>query len=114
MTNYSMSSLNFILVKGTLLTGMNNATNPPILMTIDTGYRIDSGNTKEYHPRNSPSANNASPIETEIAPLFLLSRYDSIVSIAPYASKMNETDLKRYSNCTDETKKNGKIPTDLK
>ena len=93
---------------------MNNATNPPILMTIDTGYRIDSGNTKEYHPRNSPSANNASPIETEIAPLFLLSKYDSIVSIAPYASKMNETDLKRCSNCTDETKKNGKIPTDLK
>ena len=45
-----------------------------------------------------PNANNANPTETEIAPLFLFSKYDNIVSIAPYASKMNETDLKMCSN----------------
>ena len=92
--NYSNPSSNFILVNGTLLTGMNNAINPPILITIDTEYRIDSGNTNEYHPKNSPNANSANPAETEIAPLFLFSKYDSIVSIAPYASRMNEIDLK--------------------
>ena len=92
------SSLNFILVNGTLLTGMNNAINPPILIIIDAGYRIESGNTNEYHPKNSPNAKSPNPIETEIAPLFLFSKYDNIVSIAPYANKMKETDLKMCSN----------------
>lgn len=111
---YSKSSSNFILVRGTLLTGMNNAINPPILIVIDAEYRIDSGKTKEYHPKNSPNANNPNPTETEIAPLFLFSKYDNIVSIAPYANKINETDLKMCSNWTDETRNRGNTPTDLK
>ena len=37
-----------------------------------------------------------------------------MVSIAPYARRINETDLKICSNCTDETRNNGKTPTDLK
>ena len=98
MSYFPKSSSNFILVKGTLLTGMNSAINPPILIIIDAGYRIDSGNTNEYHPKNSPNAKSPNPIETEIAPLFLFSRYDNIVSMAPYANKINETDLKICSN----------------
>ena len=77
---------------------MNNAINPAILITIDIEYNIDSGNIKEYHPKNSPNAKNANPTETEIAPLFLFSKYDNIVSIAPYANKMNDTDLKICSS----------------
>ena len=80
--NQSKSS-NFILVSGILLTGINNAISPPILMVIEIEYNIDSGKTKEYHPKNSPSANNANPTATDIAPLFLFSKYDNIVSIAP-------------------------------
>ena len=76
--------------------------------------RIDSGNTNEYHPTNSPNAKSPSPTETEIAPLFLFSKYDNIVSIAPYAKRINDTDLKICSNCTDETRNSGIIPTDLK
>ena len=83
-------------------------------MVIDIEYNIDSGNTKEYHPKNSPNVKSANPIATEIAPLFLLSLYDSIVSIAPYTNRINEIDLKMCSNWTVDTKKNGKIPTDLK
>ena len=74
-----MPSSNFILVNGILLTGMNKDINPPILIIIDVVYRTDSGNTNEYHPKNSPNANNANPKETEIAPLFLFSKYDNIV-----------------------------------
>jgi hypothetical protein len=96
--NYSKSSSNFILVKGTLLTGMNNAISPQILIIIDAEYRIDSGNTNEYHPKNSPNAKSPNPKETQIVPLFRFSKYDNIVSIAPYANKMNETDLKTCSN----------------
>ena len=77
---------------------MNNAINPAILIIVDIEYNIDSGNIKEYHPKNSPNAKNANPIETEIAPLFLFSKYDNIVSIAPYANKMNDIDLKMCSN----------------
>jgi hypothetical protein len=77
---------------------MNNDINPPILIIIDAGYRIDSGNTNEYHPKNSPNARSANPIATEIAPLFLFSKYDNIVSMAPYANRINETDLKICSN----------------
>ncbi len=73
---------------------MNNAINPAILIVIDIEYRIDSGNTKEYHPKNSPIAKSANPNAIEIAFLFLLSLYDNIVSIAPYTSRINETDLK--------------------
>ncbi|GFN41361.1 MAG: hypothetical protein YK1312THETA_1010011 [Marine Group I thaumarchaeote] len=36
------------------------------------------------------------------------------VSIAPYASKINEIDLKIFSMCIDENKNKGRIPTDLK
>ena len=67
-------------------------------MVIDIEYSIDSGNTKEYHPKNSPNAKSPNPIATEIAPLFLLSLYDNIVSIAPYTNKINDTDLKICSN----------------
>ena len=77
---------------------MNNAINPVILIIIDIVYRIDSGNTKEYHPKNSPNAKSPNPNDTEITPLFLLSLYDNIVSIAPYTSRMNEIDLKICSN----------------
>ncbi len=77
---------------------MNNAINPAILIIIDIVYRIDSGNTKEYHPKNSPNAKSPNPNDTEIIPLFLLSLYDNIVSIAPYTSRMNEIDLKICSN----------------
>ena len=83
-------------------------------MVIDIEYNIDSGNTKEYHPKNSPNAKSANPTATETAPLFLLSLYDNIVSIAPYTSKINDIDLKICSNWTVDTRKNGKIPTDLK
>ena len=93
---------------------MNSAISPAILIIIDIEYNIDSGNTKEYHPKNSPIAKRANPIDTEIAPLFLLSLYDNIVSIAPYTSRINEIDLKICSSWTVETKKNGNIPTDLK
>ena len=93
---------------------MNSAISPEILIIIDIGYNIDSGNTKEYHPKNSPIAKRANPIDTEIAPLFLLSLYDNFVSIAPYTSRINEIDLKICSSWTVETKKNGNIPTDLK
>jgi len=81
-------------------------------MVIETGYNIDSGNTNEYHPKNSPRASIANPVATKIAPLFLFlfSKYDNIVSIAPYASRINETDLKMCSICTDDTKNNGNIP----
>ena len=94
----SKSSSNFILFNGTLLTGMNNATNPPILIVIDIEYNIDSGNTKEYHPKNSPNAKSPNPKATETAPLFLLSLYYNIVSIAPYTNKINEIDLKICSS----------------
>jgi len=114
MINYSNPSSNFILVNGTLLIGMNSAINPPILIIIDMIYIIDSGNTNEYHPKNSPNANNANPTAIEIVPLFLFSIYDNIVSIAPYANKINETDLKICSNWIEDTKNNGKIPIDLK
>ena len=77
---------------------MNNAINPAILIIIDIEYNIDSGNTKEYHPKNSPNAKSPNPTDTEITPLFLLSLYDNIVSIAPYTSRMNEIDLKICSN----------------
>ena len=77
---------------------MNSAISPEILIIIDIGYNIDSGNTKEYHPKNSPIAKRANPIATEIAPLFLLSLYDNIVSIAPYTSRINEIDLKICSS----------------
>ena len=80
---YSNPSSNFILVNGTLLIGINNATNPPILIIIEAEYKIDPGKTNEYHPKNSPNANIANPIATDIAPLFLFSKYDSNVSIAP-------------------------------
>ena len=93
---------------------MNNDINPPILIIIDAVYRTDSGNTNEYHPKNSPNAKSANPTATEIAPLFLFSKYDNIVSMAPYANKMNETDLKICSIWTEEIRNNGKIPTDLK
>ena len=46
--------------------------------------------------------------------MFLFSKYDIIVSIAPYASKINETDLKICSMWTDDTRNNGKIPTERK
>ncbi len=75
---------------------------------------IDSGKTNEYHPKNSPNAKSPRPNETQIVPLFRFLKYDNIVSIAPYASKINEIDLKTCSIWTDETKNNGKIPTDLK
>ena len=74
------------------------AISPAILIIIDIGYNIDSGNTKEYHPKNSPIAKRANPIDTDIAPLFLLSLYDNIVSIAPYTSRINEIDLKICSS----------------
>ncbi len=93
---------------------MNNAIKPEILIMIETEYNIDSGNTNEYHPKNSPNAKRDNPIATEIAPLFRFSKYDKIVSIAPYASKIKEIDLKMCSICTDDTKNKGKIPTDLK
>jgi len=97
-----------------LLTGINSAINPPILIIIDVKYNIDSGNTKEYHPTNSPKASSDKPVATDIAPLFLFSKYDRMVSIAPYARRINETDLKMCSICTEDTKNNGKTPTDLK
>ena len=53
---------------------MNNAINPAILIIIDIEYNIDSGKTKEYHPKNSPNAKSPNPTDTEIAPLFLLSQ----------------------------------------
>ncbi len=93
---------------------MNKAIRPEILIMIDTEYSIDSGKTNEYQPKNSPNAKRDNPVATKIAPLFLFSKYDKIVSIAPYASKINETDLKICSICTEETKNKGKIPTDLK
>ena len=93
---------------------MNKAIRPPILIRVETTYKIDSGNTNEYHPKNSPNAKRDNPIATDIAPLFLFSKYDKIVSIAPYASKINEIDLKMCSICTEDTKNNGRIPTDLK
>jgi len=37
-----------------------------------------------------------------------------MVSIAPYANKIKEIDLKMCSICTTETKNNGNIPIDLK
>ena len=111
---YSNPSSNFILVKGTLLIGINSANNPPILIIIDIEYKIDSGNRNEYHPKNSPNAKRANPTATEIVPLFLFSKYDNIVSMAPYANKMNEIDLKMCSNWTEDTRNNGKIPIDLK
>ena len=114
MKIYSKLSSNLILVIGTLLTGINNAINPEILIIIDETYRIDSGNTNEYHPKNSPKAKRDNPVATDIAPLFRFSKYDIIVSIAPYAKRMNETDLKICSIWTEDTKNNGKIPTDLK
>jgi len=93
---------------------MNKAIKPPILIIVETKYKIDSGNTNEYQPKNSPKAKRDNPTATEIAPLFRFSKYDNIVSIAPYASKIKETDLKICSICTEEIKNNGKIPTDLK
>ena len=81
---------------------------------IDAEYKIDSGNTNEYHPKNSPNANIANPMATDIAPLFLFSKYDNSVSIAPYANRIKEIDLKICSSCTDDTRNNGNIPIDLK
>ncbi len=95
--NHSKSLSKFIFRNGTLLTGTNNDSNPPIFIIIDIGYMIDSGKTNEYHPKNSPNARSPKPAETQMVPLFRFSKYDSIVSIAPYASKMNEIDLKTCS-----------------
>ncbi len=81
-------------VRGTLLTGIKRAIKPAIFIVTEVGYNMVSGKTKEYHPKNSPSASNPRPAATDIVPFFLLSKYDSIVSIAPYASRIKETDLK--------------------
>ena len=83
--NHSSSRLssNLIFFKGNFEVGINNAKRPEIFNTIDTEYRIDSGNTKEYHARNSPNAKNANPIPTANAPFCFPSIYETIVSIAP-------------------------------
>jgi hypothetical protein len=46
--------------------------------------------------------------------LFRFSKCDRIVSIAPYASKINEIDLNMCSICTEDTRNTGKIIIDLK
>ena len=73
-----------------------------------------SGNTNEYHPINSPSANRPRPTATKsVADLFPF-KYDIIVSIEPYTSKINETARNTYSRETNDTRNSGSTPTDLK
>lgn len=84
MLVYSSASLeNFIPLRGTRDTGMNKAKSPTILVETETGYRIDSGNTSEYQPRNSPSASRPRPEATKSVLFFFPSMYEIIVSIVP-------------------------------
>ena len=75
---------------------------------------IDSGNTNEYHAINSPNANSPNPTPTASAPFCFPSMYETMVSIEPYTSKINEKDLMICSIFIADKKNNGKIPTDLK
>lgn len=113
--NYSPSrSSNLIFLSGIFETGMNNDRSPLIFITIDIEYRIDSGNTNEYHAINSPNANSPNPTPTASAPFCFPSMYETMVSIEPYTSKINEKDLMICSIFIADKKNNGKIPTDLK
>ena len=71
--------------------------NPPILVIIETAYKIVSGNTNEYHPINSPNPKRPRPIATKRVVFFLPPIYDIIVSIAPYTNKINETARSMFS-----------------
>ena len=110
---YELSS-NVILRNGIFVIGKPNEINPPIFTQIDTEYIIVSGNTNEYHPINSPSANKPRPTATKsVADLFPF-KYDIIVSIEPYTNKINETARNTYSRETNDTRNSGSTPTDLK
>jgi len=111
--HYELSS-NVILRNGIFVIGKPNEINPPIFTQIDTEYIIVSGNTNEYHPINSPSANKPRPTATKsVADLFPF-KYDIIVSIEPYTNKINETARNTYSRETNDTRNSGSTPTDLK
>ena len=88
--------------------------NPLILIMIETTYKIVSGNTNEYHPINSPNPKSPSPTATKSVVFFLPCIYDSIVSIAPYTNKINETARSIVSTYPNDTKNNGRAPIDLK
>ena len=76
--NYELSS-NVILRNGIFVIGKPNEINPPIFIQIETEYIIVSGNTNEYHPINSHSANKPRPKATKsVAGLFPF-KYDIIV-----------------------------------
>ena len=88
--SYKFSSKE-IFRRGIFETGIPTDINPPILITMDTTYKIVSGKTNEYHPMNSPNPNSPSPIATKRVVFFLPWAYDIIVSIAPYTNRINET-----------------------
>ena len=73
------------------------AINPTILIRIEDAYKIVSGNTNEYHPTISPNPKRPRPIATKRVVFFLPWMYDSIVSIAPYTNKINETARSMFS-----------------
>ena len=71
--------------------------NPPILIIIEDTYKAVSGNTNEYHPTISPNPKRLRPMATKRVVFFLPWMYDSIVSIAPYTNKINETARSMFS-----------------
>ena len=79
-----------IFRSGIFETGIPIDTSPPIFIIIEVTYKIVSGNTKEYHPINSPNPKSPSPIATKRVVFFLPWAYDIMVYIAPYTNKINE------------------------
>ena len=77
-------------------------------------YKTVSGNTNEYQLINSPNPKRPRPTATKSVAFFLPLKYDIIVSIEPYTSRMNETARSICSIEVNDTKNNGMIPTDLR
>ena len=111
--DYDFSS-NVTLCNGILNIGMPNDSKPPIFIIIENTYKIVSGNTNEYQLTNSPNPKQARPIATKRVDFFFPCIYDSIVSIAPYTNKINETARSICSREINDTKNNGMIPMDLR
>ena len=67
--SYKFSSKE-IFRRGIFETGIPTDINPLILIMIDSTYKIVSGNTKEYHPINSPNPKRPSPTATKSVVFF--------------------------------------------
>ena len=111
LSSFSSGS-NFTFCNGIRDIGIPSDVNPPIFITIEITYKIDSGNTNEYQLTNSPNPNKPKPTATKSVDFFLPCKYDNMVSIEPYTSKMNDTARITCSTEANDTKNNGNAPTE--